>query len=95
MAGDQGIHGPECRPALDYLQKAGVVLHYEDYKKDSELKKYVFNNTNLLLSIFSLIFNHNYYLDEVKRVTILQAVVLLFKLNYHVDDMRIIFHSNF
>ena len=68
LARDVGVMQQDVSLALKYLQTTGIVLHYEDYKKRSELRNLVFNNTNLLLAIFGLIFDHNYHTDEMRYI---------------------------
>jgi len=68
LAEECNVANGHVKSALRYLQSAGIVLHYEDYKKNSDLKQYVFSNANLLLALFGLVFNHNYYMDEIRFV---------------------------
>ena len=68
LAQQFSIVGDHVQKVLSYLQSVGLVLHYQDYRQNSDLSKYVFVNPNLLLAIFGLVFNHNYFMDETRFI---------------------------
>ena len=77
LAAEHEVPADDVQTVLGYLQSIGLVLHYQDYRKNSELSKYVFVNPNLLLAIFGLVFNHNYFMDETRFVWNHKAILRL------------------
>ncbi len=70
MAQQMNIGEEECMEALKYLHSVGVVIDDSNIQshKTNKQQKYVITNPNLLLAVFGLAYNHNFYQDQIRYI---------------------------